>query len=247
MTQNLIISDKTYLPSAEIAKNFGYTPDYVSRLARESKVVATCVNRKWFICEDSFNDFVRSLDLMKETRSDELKKQRKVDRLVHAQEIKKSTTTRRAQSNIALAQTCAIMLCGALVGLLGWSVSGEDITLSQINVGVEKSYSQISSALTPNQNPFSIFSKWSAVASVQESVIAEGVSQKDLATQTMSDEYQPLPERSADAGAFEMVHFSDEVDIRFVADETGAVRPIVKSAEDGQEYQMVLAPITEGG
>ena len=247
MTQNLVISGKEYRPSAVIAQSFGYTPDYVSRLAREGKIVATNVNRKWFINQESFKEFVRNAEVGKEERSDELKKQRKAEQLLHSLHATHAAPQDRSQSHIALAQSMAVLMCGAFVGLLGWSVTGEDITVADLSGGFENTYTQIADAIRPTQNPFSSFANWSGVAAVQESFTEEGFLQEDVTHAVVPDNPPTAPHNDDAAKQYDSRNFSDEIDVRFVDDGTGVVRPIFKSEKDGQEYQVLLAPVTPGG
>jgi hypothetical protein len=247
MTQNLTISGREYRASAEIARSFEYTPDYVSRLAREGKIVATNVNRKWFIDVVSFEEFVLSTDLQKEARSEELKKLRRVDRLLHTQEVKQHIVKDTSRVHIAVAESFAVLMCGAFVGLLGWSVSGADVTPSDLATGFENAYTQIADALTPSPNLFNTFTNWSVVASVQEPFAQQDRQPQVVPEQIINNpvsgnsEATTVPERSTG------MHFSDEVDVRFVEDGTGVVRPVFRDMVDGKEYQMLLTPVTDGG
>jgi len=247
MAQHLVVNGKEYLTSAEIAQSFGYTPDYVSRLAREGKIVATNVNRKWFINAESVEEFVRSVDVGKEIRSDELKKQRKVERLMHSEEMKKERVGIKVVSHIALAQSFAVLLCGAFVGLLGWSATSANMTLADIAVGFEKSYTQIVDAVIPDQNPLALLSSWASVASVQESVVQSEDEAEPSSVVNIDHESQTVDEEVVTQKQYEAVNFSDAVNVRFADDGTGTVRPIITNEKDGKEYQMLLAPITSGG
>ena len=65
MSKSLIINNKRYIPSAVIAREFDYTTDYVSRLAREEKVAATRIDRQWYISEESLRRFVDNAEVKK--------------------------------------------------------------------------------------------------------------------------------------------------------------------------------------
>ena len=43
MTNVLTINGKKYIQSNQLAREFGYTTDYIGRLAREEKILATPV------------------------------------------------------------------------------------------------------------------------------------------------------------------------------------------------------------
>lgn len=246
MSQNLHVNGKEYLQSAEIAQFFGYTPDYISRLAREGKIVATNVGRKWFIDQESFQAFVQSADIGKQMRSDILKKQRKVELMMHANDAKQGATNQREQSHIALAQSFSVLMCGAFVGLLGWSVSGADMTLAELSAGFEKTYTHIADGVTPDQNPFSSFVAWRSVASVMGTVQQEDAVSGRAPQSSVERKYEvPAVESGAEKQS-DARPFSDLIDVRFVTDEAGLVRPVFRNVEDGQEYEVVVAPFAVG-
>ncbi|XKT74471.1 MAG: hypothetical protein ACJKTH_00015 [Patescibacteria group bacterium UBA2163] len=55
-----------------LAKEFGYTSDYIGRLARTQQIVGEKINGVWFIDRDSFLTFVDSVKKEKERRTKEL-------------------------------------------------------------------------------------------------------------------------------------------------------------------------------
>lgn len=240
MVQNLIISGKEYLPSAELAQHFGYTADYVSRLAREGKIAATTVDRKWFVDKDSLDEFRQLASLGKDVRSTELKKQRKVERLMHSQKEKVKNHGHVSHVHIALVESVVVFMCGVFVVLLGWTAVGSDIGFEELTVGLEKSYMHITQKVVPNTNPLGVFAEWS-VATVPQRILTEEIVSENNTQELVSETVKTnIHDKS-------FVGFSDEVDITFDADGTGVVRPVFKNNQDGQEYQMLLAPANEGG
>ena len=57
MTNVLTINGKKYIQSNQLAREFGYTTDYIGRLAREEKILATLVGRQWFVEPESLRVF----------------------------------------------------------------------------------------------------------------------------------------------------------------------------------------------
>ena len=175
MTQNLIVCGKEYFPSTELAHSFGYTPDYVSRLAREGKITAANINRKWFVEKKSLEEFVFQANLGKEVRSDVIKKQRKVERLLHSQSLKRKKSLESSLTHVALAQSLAVFMCVAFMGLLGWTVSSNDIKPIDLANGVKDSYGQIVATVILNSSSLEMFSR-SSVATVFITDITDGSS-----------------------------------------------------------------------
>lgn len=233
MVQNLNVSGKDYFPSAELAQRFGYTSDYLSRLAREGKIVATNVNRKWFIDEDSLKLFIQESNLGKEARSTELKKKRKIERLVYDQSLKQEKKQGPEKLQIALAQSTVVFMCMLVVGLLGWTVVDSNIGLQELGFGFEDSYRHIGEAVLPDTSMVKTFSA-NSIAAVFAAIDVQNI-------QKLDDLSGP------NRGGENLVEFSDEVDLSFVADDQGIIRPVFKSQIDGQEYQMIVTPSSEGG
>ncbi|MEK7613539.1 MAG: hypothetical protein AAB439_01520, partial [Patescibacteria group bacterium] len=71
-----IINGKKFLSSKEAAESFGYSSDYISKLAREAKVVAHRVGKLWFVEEDSLNLFVQKIITEENARISKLKAER---------------------------------------------------------------------------------------------------------------------------------------------------------------------------
>lgn len=135
MSQSFQVNGKKYLPSNELAVAFGYTPDYIGKLAREEKIIGTQVGRQWFIEPESLNTFLLKTNIEKEIRKSELSAKRKIEHALH----KSSETTEVLfvpSSVPALMQTVSVLVCGLLVGGLGWLVSFEQISSPELTSGV---------------------------------------------------------------------------------------------------------------
>ena len=74
MTQ--IIDGKEFLSAADAGQQFGYTSDYVSKLAREGKINGKKIGNAWFVEERSLSSFIVSKKKQEEERRQELRRQR---------------------------------------------------------------------------------------------------------------------------------------------------------------------------
>lgn len=131
MAQTLRINEKEYLPSTELAKRFSYTSDYISKLAREEKVLATRVGRQWFIEPESLHIYVQQLEIEKKINQEKLSRQRKIERGQGTPLDKKHTP--KAANAFALASV--VMLLGSMVGVLGWGVVASGLTSQDLARG----------------------------------------------------------------------------------------------------------------
>ncbi len=120
MSTTIKINGATLVPIKEAAAQISYTRDYVARLAREGKIVATQVGRQWFVDMNSLRNFSEAAHLQEAVRKLELRRERKLE--LHAKEEfakleqvlkEKSHTHRKA----ALALVGSIASFGFVVGV----------------------------------------------------------------------------------------------------------------------------------
>ena len=227
MSKSLFVGGKEYVPSAELAKIFGYTSDYVSRLAREKKVIAACIDRKWFIEKASLETFVQLSNNEKNNRRLELKKQRKVEQMMYATQKKNKIAKKRSYTHVALAQSVAVLMCGVFVGMLGFIVSGSNMDMSMLTEGMKSTRVQIATAVLPRTDVFGNFSPWTALATVFESIQQNS----DVADQLKTGAQEQKIDNP-------FAEFSDEIDIIF-EDENGTVlRPVFRDGTYGPSYRI---------
>jgi len=235
MSQYFLINGKEYLPSAEIARRFSYTPDYVSRLAREGKIVASNVNRKWFIDVDSFTEFQKSSDSEKEQRAKALQSIRKKERQLHLQNKAHEKRRENERVYIAMTQSFAIFVCIAFVGLLGWTVVDSEMSIGDVSFGVEQTYQQVAQVIAPGVKSFGAVTSLSFALVMQSSKSQPAVS---------SGEDSNVSFRTSDSST-EATLFSDEVELLYAQDGVRVVRPVFSNENLGQAYQ--VTPVPAGG
>jgi hypothetical protein len=55
----IVIGGSRHLPARDIARTYGYAPDYVARLCRLGKVRGRRLGKLWYVDTESFASFVR--------------------------------------------------------------------------------------------------------------------------------------------------------------------------------------------
>ena len=113
---------RTFVPAKEAAAFVSYSPDYISRLAREGKVAAEQRNRQWYVSLDSLKLFSLKQQAEQRARQKELREQRLAE---YAQTRVADVKTKQKQNLTtatlpALLLSAATTLCVALVGMLSW-------------------------------------------------------------------------------------------------------------------------------
>jgi len=249
MSKSLEINGKEYQASAVVAREFGYTSDYVSRLARERKIEASQVGRQWFIEVASLREFISSSEKEKEIRSKKLREQRQQERQLHErryeQETKVLVSADKEQEYIAVAQSVAVMMCGLIVGLLGWVAIENHTGLQELAAGASDVSNQLVQQIVPQGDMLNHVAAWS-LGAVANMVSLESVSDELRANQASVpvavDEY--VEHEGINSQEF-LDQFSDEVEITFVVDEKGVARPVIRDRVNGIEYQVLIAPNNE--
>lgn len=77
MSKQIEINGNAMVPLKEAAKKIAYSRDYLAKLAREQKIVATQIGRQWFVDMDSLNIFLAGTALEQEVRSRHLREERR--------------------------------------------------------------------------------------------------------------------------------------------------------------------------
>ncbi len=80
MSSFVEIAGKKYENVSTAAKLTGYSRDYIGRLAREKKILATQVNRQWFVFVPSLQIYAKLSDNEQKVRKQELSLERKNER-----------------------------------------------------------------------------------------------------------------------------------------------------------------------
>jgi hypothetical protein len=83
MSEHILINGKAYLPSTALSAEFGYTSDYIGKLAREEKILGIQIDRQWFIAPESLRMHLHKIATEKEIKKEALRAIRKKERITH--------------------------------------------------------------------------------------------------------------------------------------------------------------------
>ncbi|HMA77611.1 MAG TPA: hypothetical protein VKP88_00530 [Candidatus Paceibacterota bacterium] len=122
-----------------------YTPDYISRLAREGKVVAEQRGRSWYISLESLKLFSLQQAEEQRTRQQALKEQRLREYATKQSAVssRRASTQLQTQALSAALAAGAVGMCLLVVGALGWTVVREELQLAQLYRGAEAVLSEL--------------------------------------------------------------------------------------------------------
>jgi hypothetical protein len=238
MSSRFFINKKEYIPSNILCASFGYSKDYVAKLARDEKILGTQIGRQWFIEPESLRTYLLKIVVQKNIQKEELSLVRKRERTDAISQSDVVDFSHKAYSgNVAFAQSVAIMLCGLLLGSLGWILVDEGISVTEISEGAQTNVTQIAgvvSSVLVAQNTFLSSDALVALVSKSDAVLPD----EDLAV-AVDEVFAILPtvsvsprvlENTVDANTVQLspVHFSDEVQIIVDTHGQQLIRPVFK-------------------
>jgi len=234
MSSSIEISQSDFLPIKDAAKMVSYTRDYVARLAREEKIVATQINRQWYVDIFSLKNFAEASALEQEVRKQQLSLERKREQIIKqkVQSYKSTTEGKTKLSRLQAEMTSVLVLgSGLVVGVLIYTATNflpvPVSNLAQVPVSVSVTpNSQIQLPATDDLTPASPIAAVEVppvsvkevhpifIDSAETRVMSQGEAEGIFLLARNSD-----VQKMADVKAL----FSDQVEVRFLNDTTGIV------------------------
>ncbi|MFT7644497.1 MAG: excisionase family DNA binding protein [Candidatus Paceibacteria bacterium] len=170
-------------PIKEAAAAVSYSRDYITRLARENKIVASYVGRQWYVSIDSLNKYIESVVLEKEIRKKKLSIERKRENILREVSKKKNKfTTKKARSLHVRAVATASLVLG--FGLLSGVATHELFSVSKSS-GLQTQNTQVAQV---SKIPAEV----SLAAASESDYISSGAS--EIVTTKLTQKLRPLGE-----------------------------------------------------
>ncbi len=262
MSQSLCINKKEYLPSTVLAKQFKYSSDYISKLARDEKILATRVGRQWFAEPESLRVFALQADVESRMRQSLLSRERKTERNQQSGEVEQGTLLPNVHNAnfSAFAQSVAVLACGFCVGGVSWMYITSDFHTRDFALNARTLASAFVSSTVPD---FSIAYRSNFFAGSNEALLfgtrsatpdLEPVSQI-ISQESLDGVFTTLPVFS-DENALRLEipiqqtqttlestqkYFSDEVIVSPGSD-AYVVQPVFRDSA-GKKYEFSLVPV----
>src|SRR3989338_416317 len=239
------INGISFLPIKDAAKEFSYSRDYVARLAREGKIVATQVNRQWLIDGVSLQNFAEASELEQSVRKQQLSLERKREQVVKQEvaSIKKKHRAKSKSINLHAQMVGAGGLClGLLTGAGMYTVSSllSVPVTSVANLGAVSPTEEVYveeiplPAVTPQPTTL-----YSSEVEYPLFVVEEEV--RDLSVGNAEGVFLLNRDGEVQTAADVAALFSDEVEVEFLDDSTGVVK-YQSGAGEVVEYPFVSVP-----
>ena len=130
MSASIDINGKKMLPIKEAISKVDYSRDYLTRLAREKKIVATQIGRMWYVDVDSVKNYHAVAQAEQEIKKRQLSDQRKRELAFKEVKARKQRQARKRvqRQTPAIVGMCLIVALGVGVGVLLESRSGNSFT-----------------------------------------------------------------------------------------------------------------------
>ncbi|MCA9365888.1 hypothetical protein KC723_03250, partial [Candidatus Kaiserbacteria bacterium] len=88
MYGEITTDEKNLIAVKEAAQAVGYSRDYITRLAREQKIIAAQISRQWFVNLGSLQSFVELVEIEKMARKNQLRAERQIERSLFEEQQK---------------------------------------------------------------------------------------------------------------------------------------------------------------
>lgn len=251
MTAGVEINGVTLVPIKEAAVAVSYSRDYVSRLAREGKIVASQIGRQWFVDLDSLVVFSKSAELQEQARKQELRVERKSElKTKEALDVLESFTAEkvRGQHLDAIGVSFVTLCLGFVVGISLYA--GSQFSTSPVFAFVSE-WTNLSESLVPEtiNYPASVSESLATVTESKETLLLTSVVERPVfitevdtrrlgANEAGVVVFAPGEVNSAkDVEAL----FSDDVTVTFKEDNSGVIK-YEQTSGQVVEYPFVSVP-----
>ncbi|HMO77698.1 MAG TPA: helix-turn-helix domain-containing protein [Candidatus Paceibacterota bacterium] len=259
MSESFEINGISFLPIKDAAKLVSYSRDYVARLAREKKIVASQIGRQWFIDVVSLKSFAEAAILEQSVRQQYLSSQRKREQSLREEmnAIKKSFKGRsRTIHRQAQLVSCLALVFGLLAGTGLFTFSSlsfysgqtfEPLAVAEQGPASGSSDSRESESYLVSHENLTLAQAEPQVMTVLNSVSDKPVFADETEVRELSEVDTKgifLLPRNGQIQDIEKVRamFSDDLNIKFIDDSTGV---IVYFKENGEriEFPFVSVPL----
>jgi len=119
------IDGKKLTSIKEACSDVTYSRDYVTRLAREGKIIASLIGRQWFVDLESLKSYAAQSQFEAELRKAQLSEERKKEQLFHKTKEQQQVTREQVASSVrtrAVMASGSVLALGLTLGVFGYTV-----------------------------------------------------------------------------------------------------------------------------
>lgn len=226
MSTNIEINGETLVSIKEAAKIVSYSRDYLTKLAREQKIVATQIGRQWYIDMRSLNVFIEDISLEQVVRKEHLRSERRRELQAKEELQLLNSHIKNKESGLhlhSLAMSSVVLCLGLFTGAIIYTTSdisnniaSNDIENSSLVAQVTVDEEVVSVATLPQNVPLSN----------SEMEYPLFVNEEEVRAMDIKNEGVFLLSSEGEVKTAEQVAnlFSDQVNVEFLDENTGLVK-----------------------
>jgi excisionase family DNA binding protein len=224
------IDGKKYHGVSQVATEVGYSRDYISKLARDKKIIASQVGRQWYVDLESLKAYIDQITLESKNRQQQLSEERRLERLAAARR-RREAARRKVVKNFSRAALHGMVVSALVFGVgFGYVLSGAIDTHNKLAAG--ESVSPLLAQLATALQKFPIAIDTEVVPAPPQVAVQFAETGMSLATlDTASNGVLLLPHQNGATSTDPTELFSDKVEI--VTDESGQTY-VARVKEDGE-------------
>ncbi len=258
MSGTIEIDGSSFVTVKEASKQVSYSRDYVARLAREQKIVASQVGRQWFVDIVSLKNFAEVAELEQQIRKKKLSDRRRND-LRLKEDVKKfreSFAVRRSQRDLrAIASTALVLCLGIFSGLALYNSHADVFSNSTVSANISAITDVVRSSqnevmvlkddISPKQNVYLDYEQIDAMLVSSDALDPLFVDESEVRPMKNTEEGIFLLSKEGEVRTAEQVEalFSDEVSVEFTSENEGVVW--FDNGSEVREFPFVSVPASE--
>jgi len=268
MSVSVQFNGNKFLSSKEASRVFGYSSDYIARLARQHKIIATRIGHQWFVEPTSLGKFLVESSEETSTRLKKLSVERKLERanfqdtatLSHAPTLENSLKN-VSQIKSAHLLSSAIVFAGFLIASIPYisipsysslesRFQSANITLKQTAFGLHESIS--GSKFAPAELGFSqtgaVYTGAVSASAASEDTM-NGITAPEDFSATRLNGLVVFPDTATASETIAKIEksFSDKVIVKEDSNNphAGTIVPVFKNQKPTEEYRYVIVPVED--
>jgi hypothetical protein len=239
MEAHVEIGNKKLYAVREASRQVSYSRDYVTRLAREEKILASQIGRQWYVDLDSLKNYAEVARIEADIRKAHLSAKRKQEQIFHSAKVQHEITREKTAAGAqrkAIAVAGSVLAVGLLVGVFGYSAvmtpGSFDSAISQATATNQYSQMAVNAKAGLNTN----------VSGAETT--RSGVNSESSAIETTESISQGILVLPYGANTDPAAVFSDEVRIyTATSGKQTAVLVDVNGVESDREVPFVMVPV----
>lgn len=252
MSVSVQFNGNKFLSSKEASRVFGYSSDYIARLARQEKITATRIGHQWFVEPTSLGKFLMESSEENSVRLKKLSDERKQERAVFNDISSTSSVLHQenfSQNSNAHSISIATVFAGLLLAFVPYISVPTYPSIQSHILSFTTSLKQTAFGLHQTLSLADL--EETQVASVYTGIAPVEATAHDAvtydSTQNQLNGLVVFPDSASASSTIKKIEnsFSDKVEVKENPDDplTGTIVPVFKNKRSSEEFRYVIVPV----